>query len=156
MRKKLTISGIVLAMTIALVFLWPSPDYNLAAVEPTLRGLAMPYQSVNLVNWSDGSVGIRILDREGHQLKLALPVSSTSGQTSYDRLFVGAERSSDPGAVEVEFSEDTRRLLPVTMEKYRGFSDSTDVILIRFRGQPKDYARWYWKNLLRIAKGTSR
>ena len=155
MRKKLFITLLIFIVAGASVCLWPSPRYSLAGVDPTLRALAMPYQSVNLVNWSDRSIGISILDQDGHQLKLALPVSSAAAKPSYDHLFVGAERSSDPGAVEVTFSQDTRRLLLVTMEKYRRFSDSTDVILIRFRGKPKDYARWYWKNLVHFVKGTS-
>jgi hypothetical protein len=156
MRNKLVIALLTLAVGVAAVVFWKSPNYSLSGVDPTLQGLAMPYQSVNLVNWSDGSIGIRILDRDGRQLKLALPVSASPGKSSYSRLFVGSEHSTYPGAVEVAFSADTRHLLITTMEKYRRFSDSTDVVLLRFRGSPQDYARWYGKNILHAIKRPTR
>jgi hypothetical protein len=156
MRKRLLVVSLILAVGVAAIVFCQSPSYNLKGVEPTLRGLTMPYQSVNLVNWSDGSIGIRILDREGRQLKLALPVSASAGKSSYSRLFVGAEHSSHAGAVEVALSADTRRLLITTMEKYRRFSDSTDVVLLRFRGSPQDFARWYGKNILHAIKRPTR
>jgi hypothetical protein len=143
MRRKLLIALFVLLVFVIAFVLWPAPRYTLSRVDPTLRGLATPYQSVNLVDWSDGSIGIRILDKDGKQLKLALPVSLVAGKPTYRHLFLGAERSTDPGATEVAFSEDTRQMLFATLEEYRRFSDSTDLILLRFRGDPIDSARFY-------------
>jgi hypothetical protein len=148
---KVLIGGLVLLVVILTILQIP-PRYNLTGVDPTLRGFAMPYQSVNLVNGSDGSIGIRILDRDGRQLKLALPVSSAPNKLNYHRLFVGADRSDNPSAVEAPFSEDTRGLLVATMEGYRKFSDSTDITLLRFRGSFGDKVRWYSKNVLHIIK----
>ena len=111
MGKKPLFAALLLTATLGLSLTLHSPRYDLTRVDPQLRSLTMPFQSVNLVNWSDGSIGMRILDRSGHQLRLALPASSPSGKFTYRQLFVNAERSDDPGAVEVAFSDDTRRLL---------------------------------------------
>jgi hypothetical protein len=155
MRKKLLVVSLILAVGVAAIVFWQSPSYSLSGVEPTLRGLAMPYQSVN-VSPSVSGIGIRILDRDGRQLKLALPVSASAGKSSYLRLFVGAENSTDAGAVEVAFSADTRRLLIITLEKYRRFSDGTDFVLLQLRGSPQDYARWYGKNIGYVLVSTIR
>ena len=139
MRKKLLIAVSFLGAVGAVALLWPTGRYDMSRVHPALRELATPYQSVRSSYYLDGgSVGITIVDRDGHRLQLALPVSGQRGRP-YPRLFVGATSSSTPGAVEVEFTEDTRRMLISIIEQHQ--NGSHDAVLLALRGAPRDYAR---------------
>src|SRR4030095_1055303 len=95
------------ACSVFLLFGGPSYDPN--RVEPRLGALAMPYQSVNVgINGPfGGEVWLRSLDRDGHQLRMALPASFQAGTTKtvYTRLVLGSERSGDTNAVEVSLSD---------------------------------------------------
>jgi hypothetical protein len=140
MRKKLVISLFLLAILVAAVLLWPTASYDINRVHPSLGELATPYQSVSTDYYLDGgSIGITIVDRDAHKLQLALPVSQRG--RSYPRLFVGATYSSKTGAVEVAFSEDTRRMLISVIEHHRTAADSSDIALVWLRGAPRDYVR---------------
>lgn len=109
MCRNLAISVLLLAILVAAVLRWPTAGYDISRVHTSLRELATPYQSVSTHNYEDfGSIGITIIDRDAHRLELALPVSLEHGR-SYPKLFIGATHSSETGAVEVAFSEDTRR-----------------------------------------------
>jgi len=143
MRKKLVISLSLLAILVVAVLLWPTAGYDISRVHPNLRELATPYQSVSTGYYLDGgSIGITIVDRDARKLELALPVSSERGR-SYPQLFIGATYSSKTGAVEVAFSEDTRRMLISVIEHHRTSADSSDIALVSLRGAPRDYARIY-------------
>jgi hypothetical protein len=141
MRKKLIISIAFLAILLAAVLLWPAAGYDISRVHPCLRELATPYQSVGTSYYLDGgSIGITITDRDGRKLQLALPVSEERGR-SYPQLFMGATHRSKTNAVEIAFSEDTRRMLISVIEDHRTPGDSSDIALISLRGSPRDYAR---------------
>ena len=139
MRKKLFKFVCALVLALLVIFLWPTAGYDISRVYPKLRELSSPYQSVKTAYYLDGgSIGVAITDRDGHKLELALPVSAKNGR-SYPQLFVGAMHASKTNAVEVEFAEDTRRMLISTIEEFRTRIDS-DAALLALRGAPRDYA----------------
>ena len=141
MRKKLIISICLLVLVLTVALLWPTASYDINQVHPSIRELSTPYQSVTTSFYLDGgSIGITIIDRDSKKLALALPVSSENG-TSYPRLFIGATHSSKDGAVEADFSDDTRRILISVIEQHSQPNDGSDIVLMALRGAPRDYAR---------------
>src|SRR5689334_20903482 len=111
MRKKLMIGAAILALPLIIVFWWPSAGYDPNRVHSSLRELKTPYQSVDTSFFLDGgSIGISIADRDSNRLELALPVSA-GAPNCYPRLFIGAVHTNKAVTTEVQFSEDTRRML---------------------------------------------
>lgn len=118
---------------------WTTAGYDKPRVHPRLQALNIPYQFVRTDYFLDGgSIGITIVDRDGDMLQLALPVSAGR---SYRQLFIGATHRSNAGAVEVPFSEDTRRMLISLVEQHRRVNDDSDIALLALRGAPRDYVR---------------
>jgi hypothetical protein len=154
MRKTLIVSIVCFAILAVAALLWPTASYDLNRVHPSLRQLATPYQSVGTGYYLDGgSIAVVIVDRDGRRLLLALPVSYESGR-KYPQLFMGATHTSKTGAVEVAFSEDTRRMLISVMEDHRLSPGDNDLALVSLRGAPRDHARlWshvavtFWERL---------
>jgi hypothetical protein len=154
MRKTLIISLVFFAILAVAAILWPTASYDLNRVHPSLRQLATPYQTVRTSDYLDGgSIGVVIVDRDGRRLLLALPVSYEDGR-KYPRLFVGATHTSKTGAVEVAFSEDTRRMLISVIERHGSSTGDSDIALLSLRGAPRDHARlWshvavtFWEKL---------
>jgi hypothetical protein len=154
MRKTLIISLVFFAILAVACLLWPTASYDLNRVHPSLRQLATPYQSVGTSDCLDGgSIGVVIVDRDGRRLLLALPVSYQDGR-KYPQLFIGATHTSKTGAVEVAFSEDTRRMLISVIEDHRSSAGDSDIALLSLRGAPRDHARlWsraavtFWERL---------
>jgi hypothetical protein len=154
MRKTLIISLVIVAILAVAAVLWPTATYDRSRVHPSLRELATPYQSVSTGYYLDGgSIGVVIVDRDGRRLLLALPVSYEGGR-KYRKLFIGATHTSKTGAVEVAFSEDTRRMLISVMEEHRSSPGDSDSALVSLRGAPRDHARlWshaavtFWEKL---------
>jgi hypothetical protein len=141
MRKTLIVSIVCFAILAVAALLWPTASYDLNRVHPSLRQLATPYQSVSTGEYLDGgSIGVVIVDRDGRRLLLALPVSYEGGR-KYRKLFVGATHTSKTGAVEVAFSDDTRRMLISVMEDHRSSPGDSDSALVSLRGAPRDHAR---------------
>jgi hypothetical protein len=154
MRKTILLSLVFFAILAVACLLWPTASYDLNRVHPSLRQLATPYQSVGTGFFLDGgSIGVVIVDRDGRRLLLALPVSYQDGR-KYPRLFVGATHTSKTGAVEVAFSDDTRRMLISVIEDHRSSPGDSDIALLSLRGAPRDHARlWshaavtFWEKL---------
>jgi len=154
MRKTLILSLVFFAIVVVAALLWPTASYDLNRVHPSLRQLATPYQSVSTSDYLDGgSIGVVIVDRDGRRLLLALPVSYQDGR-KYPRLFMGATHTSKTGAVEVAFSEDTRRMLISVIERHGSSAGDSDIALLSLRGAPRDHARlWshvavsFWERL---------
>jgi len=138
MKKKrliLIVSGVVLLALIVL-WIWPFSPYDLSKVHPSIQSLKQPYQKVFASYYLDGgSVGLKITDKDGQVLQLALPVSDGP---AYQRLYFGATHASDTNAVEVVFTEDTKRCLIDIIERHAEGMDR-DVALIALRGAPRDY-----------------
>ena len=142
MRQKLFVFVCFLALASGVILLWPAAGYDLSRVHPKLRELSAPYQSVKTGYYLDGgSISVTIVDRDGRKLELALPVSGKNGRISYPQLFIGGIHVSKTNTVEVEFTEDTRRMLIATIEEHRTTTDDSDIALIRLRGASRDYAR---------------
>ncbi|MES2570715.1 MAG: hypothetical protein V4710_11760 [Verrucomicrobiota bacterium] len=138
-RKVVILFAILLAGWVVFLF-WPEPGYDLNGMHESLRSLATPYQSVRTGCYQDGnSIGITIVDRNGQTLKLALPVSERRGKP-YPRLFIGATHITHPGAVEIPFGDDTRRMLISTIEQYQKPGSSSHALFL-LRGSPRDYVR---------------
>jgi hypothetical protein len=141
MRRKLIIVVCLLAVLLTAALLWPTAGYDISRVLPQLRELSAPYQSVSTGYYLDGgSVGITIIDRDARTLELALPVSA-DGDSRYPRLFIGASHASETNALEVAFTEDTRRMLIAIVEEHRSPTDDSDIALAALRGALRDYTR---------------
>src|SRR6185295_3374497 len=112
MHKKATITLIALfVFTLFVVLFWPTSPYDLSRVHPNLRALKQPYRSVQAATYLDGgSVGVEIIDNDGTKVQAAFPVSFDAPHR-HDRLFIGAMHRSYTGAVEVAYTEDTKRFL---------------------------------------------
>jgi len=121
------------------LWFWPSPAPDRSHVDPALLGLVPPFTTFKTLYYQDGgSIGVRLVDSRGKAQAFALPVESDH---TYPRLFVGAIHTIKPGAVEIPFSRDTRRLLVSWIETHRSSADSSDLALLYLRGSPRDYAR---------------
>ena len=132
-----------LALMVIVAILWPTASYDIERVDPRLRELVPPFQSVDAGVYLDGgSVGVSIVDRDSRRLELALPVSPEGGRR-YPRLFIGAKHMSKTGAVEVAFSEDTRRMLVSVLEQHAHTTNFNDYALLGLRGAPRDYVRMF-------------
>lgn len=141
MRKKVIVPLALIGLVAVCIGLWPSQHYDPTRVHPSLRKLATPYQSVFTSYFLDGgSVGVRITDRDGRVAAFALPVGSGPGR-SYPRLFVGTTHCSDTNAVEIAFTEDTRRMLISIIDRHQSPADSSHMALVCLRGAPQDHAR---------------
>ena len=152
MRKKLVFSVSVLVFALVVVLVWPTAGYDINRVNPSLRELATPYQSVDANCYLDGgSISVVIVDRDSRKLELALPVSAEHGR-SFPRLFIGAKHMSKTGAVEVAFSEDTRRMLISAIEQHRQPTNYNDLMLVYLRGSPRDHARVFGSIAVRICQ----
>jgi hypothetical protein len=81
MRKKLVISGCLIFVAMTAAVLWPTPGYDISKVHPKLRELSTPYQRVGTFYSKDGSIGITIIDRDGHKLDLGYPPHLTMAQS---------------------------------------------------------------------------
>jgi hypothetical protein len=154
MRKKLIVGIAVVAAGIAVLLLWPSPRYDLARVQPSIRSLRQPYQRVTADYYLDGgSIGMEIVDRDGQKLQLAIPIYDGPGDTrTYHRLYLGAQHSKHTNAVEVPFTKDTKSFLAEVIVRYATGLDR-DLSLIALRGSPRDYVDVYGRALLKKLTG---
>jgi hypothetical protein len=142
--KKLVIASASIGAIALMVCLWPSPRVDPQRVLPSLRDLAKPYRSVRTGYYLDGgSIGVEILDRDGHRLALALPVGYDGIRRTYSRLLVGGMHASDTNAVEKPFTAETRKVLIGVIEQSGASTDdpSLDLALLYLRRSPRDYAR---------------
>ena len=139
MSRKLFIVGGGLVLLVIVVGLWQTSAYDINRVHPKLRELSAPIRSVQTAYFLDGgSIGLRIVDSSGRLLELALPVSEDH---TYYRLFIGALHMHRTNAVEVEFTEDTRRML-VALIEHNDTSSEGLLALTCIRGASRDYARF--------------
>jgi len=143
--KKLLIVGLLLVGAVFMVWIWPSPSYDIAQVHPRLRALRTPYRSVRTDYFLDGgSVGVTIVDRDGQMLQAALPVSDGPGEDNkrYDRVFLGLKYLGQTGAVdvvEIMAPEHSKRMLIRAIAAYSPYDVNRSCALHYLRGGPKDY-----------------
>jgi hypothetical protein len=143
-RKKLVIGSASISAMALLVWLLSSPRIDPQRVLPGLRDLAKPYRSVRTEYYLDGgSIGVEIMDQDGHRLALALPVSCDRSSRIYSRLLVGGMHASDTNAAEMPFTVETRKVLIGIIDQSRASPDdpSRDLALLYLRRSPRDYAR---------------
>lgn len=152
MNKKIGITAAVAAAAAivgAILFFWPPHRYNFSRVHPSIRNLKRPYQRVDPIYYLDGgSVGVEIVDRDGETLLLAFPVdwNPRDGET-YHRLFVGATYCDFPGAVEVEFTEDTREYVAELIAQCPP-GEERDHALLALRGSCCDYVGFIARTIM--------
>jgi len=149
MRMKVVIIGCLVAIVIAaLWFFRPSPSYDLSRVEPRLRALQQPYQTVKTAYYMDGgSIGIEIVDRDGRMEQFAIP--SHLGDTNrYTKVFVGAMHDRKPGAVEVSDSEQTKHMLVYILASKSNRTPDEDYYLFCLRRSPADFVHCYIHKLM--------
>jgi len=142
MLKRIVI--VVLVSALLAVIFWafrPSPAYAIERVHPRLRALRTPYQSVRASLYSDGgSVGIEIVDRDGHREQFTIP--APLGDTNrYTRVFVGAMHYRKPDAVEIAEPEHTKRMLIRILQDRPTRTAWDDACLMSLRHRPLDVVR---------------
>jgi hypothetical protein len=154
MKKKVVIPILVVVLVLLLLLFWPFLRYDFSEVHPHVQALHQPYQRVTADYYLDGgSVGIEIIDRDGQKLDLAIPIYDGPGDTrTYHRLFVGARYFSHTDAVEVAFTEDTKRYLADVIGRHATGFDR-DCALLALRGSPRDYVDVYGRGFLRKVSG---
>ncbi len=150
MRTKTVSSVVVVVIVLTAVWLWPFSSYDLSRMHPSIRSLVRPYRSVTAEYYLDGgSVGIDITDQNGQRLQLAIPNYDGPGdKRTYHRLFIGATYASRTGAVEIAFTEDTKRCLADIIGRYATPGPDRDSAVIALRGSPLDYAEVHTRVLL--------
>jgi hypothetical protein len=152
--KKLVIAIAVVVSLVLLFLLCPFAPYAPSRVHPTVWSLPRPYQSVTADYYLDGgSVGMVIVARDGQRLELAIPICDGPGDTrTYHRLYLGARYAKHTNAVEVAFTDDTKRYLADVIGRYAAGPDR-DCALIALRGSPRDSADVYSRALLHRVTG---
>jgi hypothetical protein len=112
MRWKLLIGASVVLLAGACVFYSLSGlPFDSRRVEPRLLSLAKPYRSVDVDRFKDGgSIAIWIVDRDGRIEIFAIPWHM-GGSEHNGKVFVGASSDRSPKAVEVQDSDQTKRML---------------------------------------------
>jgi hypothetical protein len=130
----------VLAAVVMGLWLWRPNGYDRAQVLPAVRDLPRPFQKVSAGYYLDGgSIGLEITDAMGRVTRIAIPVSQGPGNSrQYNRLFLGALSAKNSNAVEMAFSQDTRRYLLEILQKEASGVDR-DAALIYLRGSFRDY-----------------
>ncbi len=98
-----------------------------------------------------GSIGVHLVDSKGQAQSFALQVDA-GAERSYSRLFAGATHSTKPGAVEIPFSIDTRRMLILWIDEHRNSADSSDLALLYLRGNVRDYAHVVISGLAKLSQ----
>jgi hypothetical protein len=141
-RKKFATVVLLLALVAIVLFLRATPEYDINRVDARLRALRHPYRSVETVYYLDGgSIGIAIVDRDGHSEAFALPCDDVADSNSYDKVFVGAAHTSFRGAKELAEPKHTKRMLICVLRDYPQRTPWDDYCLMKLRGHPADFAR---------------
>ena len=142
MKKKSAIIAVLLVIVAAYWFISATLEYDIDRVDTRLRALQQPYQSVIAGYYLDGgSIGIGIVDRDGHREAFALPCDDLGATNSYDRVFVGAAHANWAGATEIAEAEHTKRMLVCILRDYPNRTSWDDYCLMKLRGHPVDFAR---------------
>jgi hypothetical protein len=152
--KKIVIATLATALVLLTLLFWPHLSFDFSRVHPRVQALQQPYQRVTADYYLDGgSVGIEIVDRDGQKLDLAIPIYDGPGDMrTYHRLYVGARYSSHTNAVEVVFTEDTKRYLADVIGRY-AMGPDRDSALLALRGSSRDYVDVYGRGFLRKVTG---
>jgi hypothetical protein len=134
--------SIICIVFIGVVFLWPSPCYDLPNVHPELRALQKPYKKVTPTFFLDGgSVGVSIVDANDKQLKLALTIySNQNAQAKFQDLWIGDTYAHRGSSVKVPFTEDSKQFIIEMVQRYGDDQSNTDIVLLTLRANPRDYA----------------
>ena len=140
--------AIIIAIPILILVIWsfwPLPNYDVNQVCPQLLSLQKPYQSVKTSLYLDGgSIGIEIIDRDGHHEQFALPChDDDTNYTDYSRVFVGALWRHKNEAVEITNPEPTKFMLVEILKDYPNRNVYDDAGLFFLRRKPIDYARFW-------------
>jgi hypothetical protein len=154
-RKMVFVVVATLLLLLSIFVFWPPLRYDFSKVHPRIQAMHQPYRSVTTQYYLDGgSIGIEIIDRDGEKLEMAVPICGSAGEgNSYHRLYLGARHSTHTNAIEVVFTEDTKRYLADVIARYPASGPGRDSALIALRGSPGDYVDVYGRALLGRASG---
>ena len=134
----------------ACVVFWifrPSPSFDINRIEPRLRTLQQPYQSIKTAYYLDGgSIGIEIVDRDGKTEQFAIPANELE-KKRYARVFVGAMYANGPSAVAVSDSEQTKRMLIWVLASMPHRTTYDDLCLMHLRHRPSDDVHCFVRKL---------
>jgi hypothetical protein len=79
--KRVAIAIAAVAVLSLVLALRRFSSYSISRVDPRIRGLQQPFQTVNTGFYLDGgSVGIEIIDRDGKKIQLATPIWGSESQ----------------------------------------------------------------------------
>jgi hypothetical protein len=88
------------------------PSYDLNNVNPSLRALQRPYQSVIVDYYLDGgSIGLFITDKTGKSASFGLRVTTENDKDVYKTLFIGDPRKTNNPGTNVALTPTQRNLL---------------------------------------------
>jgi hypothetical protein len=143
LKIALAIFVVIPVLALAIWSFWPLPSYDINRVSPQLRSLQKPYQSVKTAYFLDGgSIGIEIVDRDGHREQFALPCGwDNTNYPAYSRVFVGALWNHRKGAIEITDPEPTKLMLVEILRDYPNRNARDDAGLMLLRRKPVDFAR---------------
>lgn len=141
--KKSAVIAVSVVVIVLICIARSMPEYDIDQVDPRLRVLQQPYQSVNAKYYLDGgTIRIFIVDRDGHSEVFTFPCDNTKSTNDYERLFVGQiwlgpKKASD----EVAEPEHTKRMLICILRDWPRRTAWEDDCLMRLRRHPVDFAR---------------
>jgi hypothetical protein len=127
--------------------LWVFRPYERAdprMVESSLRALEAPFQEVAATSFGDGgSMGLRIVDRNGKTLDFCLPAPMDEPSLRFNKLFMGSRYYTEPGSSEVPNAHHTKLRLAEILRSQTKADGDNDLFVYRLSGR--------WRDLLRYA-----
>ena len=142
-KKTVVILGVLLVAFVAWVFR-PYAKVDATLVDPRLRVIEEPCQSINFSTYGDGgSIGIEIIDRTGRSLEFCLPATIDEPSFIFNKLFIGACYYSDAGASEVLNPRHTKFRLAEILRSVSFMNGDNDVAVYRLSGRWRDSWRYF-------------
>lgn len=129
--------------------LWVFRSYERAdprMVESSLKALEAPYQEVVATSFGDGgSMGLRIVDRNGKTLDFCLPAPMDEPSLRFNKLFMGSTYYTEPGSSEVPNAHHTKLRLAEILRSQTKADGDNDLFVYRLSGRWRDALRYYMR-----------
>ena len=135
----------VLSALISLAIWLFVPSYDVNNVDPSLRALERPYQSVIVEYYLDGgSIGLFVSDKAGKSASFGLRVTRENDKDVYKTLFIGDPRKTNNPGTRVSLNSDTKNFIIEIMDRYGRLDMNKKAALMKIRGNLKDWLRIYF------------
>lgn len=127
--------------------LWVFRPYERAdprMVESSLKALEAPYKEVETISFGDGgSMGLRIVDRNGKTLEFCLPAPMDEPSLRFNKLFMGSIYYTEPGSSEVQNAYHTKLRLAEILRSQTKADGGNDLFVYRLSGRWRDSLRYF-------------